>query len=82
MRDEFNLLDTKSEVYIYYVDMPYSVASNSVQNPDGSYTVYINSRMTRERNIKGYMHELSHIVNNHLDNYCDVQIIENQVRGK
>lgn len=58
----------KYEVYIYYVDMPCSVASNLAQNPDGSYTLYLNSRLTCEKQLKGFLHELRHLENNDFDN--------------
>ena len=69
-----------ADVYIYYVDMPCSVASNIVENPDGSYTIYLNSRMTHERNIKGYLHEIRHLINNDLNECNNIQNIESKVR--
>ena len=38
------------DVHIYYVDMPYSIKSNIVENTDGSYTLYLNSRLSHEAN--------------------------------
>lgn len=72
---------TNYEIYIYYVDMPYSVTSNVVENEDGSYSIYINSRMSYEKQIEGYEHELKHIMNNDLE-YCgDVQYTEKMIRS-
>lgn len=69
-----------ADVFIYYVDMPCSVASNIVENPDGSYTIYLNSRMTHEQNIKGYLHEIKHLANNDLNECSNIQVIELNVR--
>lgn len=69
-----------ADVFIYYVDMPCSVASNIVENPDGSYTIYLNSRMTHERNIKGYLHEIKHLSSNDLNECSNVQEIELNAR--
>lgn len=68
------------DVHIYYLDMPCSVASNVVENPDGSFTLYLNSRMTHERNIKGYLHEVKHLKNDDLNNCCNVQKTESTIR--
>nr|DAT81722.1 MAG TPA: IrrE N-terminal-like domain [Caudoviricetes sp.] len=70
-----------NNIYIYHVDMPYSVTSSVVENEDGSYTIYINSRMSYEKQLEGYEHELRHIMNNDLE-YCnDVQKVEMNVRN-
>ncbi len=69
-------IDYDTEVYIYYVDMPCSVGSNVVENPDGSYTLYLNSRMTHEGNMRGYMHELAHLRNGDLNCCTNVQETE------
>lgn len=70
------------DIYIYCLDMPCSVASNVVENPDGSFTLYLNSRMTRERNIKGYLHEMNHLKNADLNNCYNIQEVELTARGR
>lgn len=52
------------EIFCYYVDMPYAVKGTSVINPDGSITIYINSKLNREQQLIAYKHELSHFKNN------------------
>ena len=64
------------DVYIYYVDMPYSISSNVVDNGDGSYTLYLNSRLSYEKNLEGYLHEMKHINNNDFNSFEDIQKIE------
>lgn len=72
-----NFIDyDNSNIYIYYIDMPYSVRSNIVENNDGTYTLYLNNRLSYEDNLEGYKHELDHI--NYDDFNCDddIQTIE------
>lgn len=69
-----------SEVYVYYLDMPCSIDSNIVENPDGSFTLYLNSRMTHERNIEGYLHELIHIRKGDLYSTSNIHDVENEAR--
>lgn len=69
-----------TEVYIYHVDMPHSVESNVVENPDGSYTLYLNSRFTYEKNIEGYLHEVDHIENEDFKDCNNIHDVEVRVR--
>lgn len=67
-----------ANIYIYYVDMPCSISSNVVDNGDGSYTLYLNSRLSYEKNIEGYLHELRHINNDDFNSFEDIQKIESR----
>lgn len=69
-----------SEVYVYYMDMPCSIDSSVVENPDGSFTIYLNSRMTYERNIEGCLHELKHLRKEDLAGTNNIHDIENEAR--
>lgn len=73
-------IDYTSEIYIYYVDMPYSMDSNLVENPDGSFTLYLNSRMTHEKNVEGYLHEVKHVNNDDFEGTSDIHDVENEAR--
>ena len=68
------------EVYVYYIDMPCSIDSNIVENPDGSFTLYLNSRMTHERNIEGYLHEMFHLQQGDLDGTSNIHDVEIEAR--
>ena len=70
------------EIYIYYIDMPHSVTSNIVENPDGSFTIYINSRLSYEMQLNGYLHELDHISRNDFDCHDDIHEIERRLRER
>lgn len=71
---------TNYGIYIYHVDMPYSVTSNVVENEDGTYTIYINSRLSYEKQREGYEHEIRHILRNDLEYVQDVQQVETDIR--
>lgn len=45
-----------------------------VENDDGSFTIFIDSSITKERQIKAYMHALKHIHNNDFEKYYAQQI--------
>jgi len=64
------------DTFCYYLDMPLSIRGVSVINPDGTITVYINSRLTYEQQRKAYQHEISHIDNDDFNNYDDINNIE------
>lgn len=49
------------EIFCYLVDMPSRIGATVVPNEDGTYTVYINSRLSAEKQRESYMHELIHI---------------------
>ena len=65
-----------SDINILYANMPPSIRSYVVSNSDMSYTIVLNSRLTREQNIISYQHELNHINNKDYDKKCDVDVIE------
>ena len=62
-------------VNVCLVDFPCSGEEMIVPNEDSSYTIIINSRLSRERQLAAYMHALKHIAGNDFEKY-DVQEIE------
>ena len=48
-------------INVQYLDMPCRIHGMIRENEDGSYTVILNSRDSRERNMKAYQHELKHL---------------------
>ena len=50
-----------------------------VENEDGNYTIFIDSSISKETQVKAYLHALRHIQNNDFEKY-DVQKIEHEVR--
>lgn len=61
-------------VYVYLVELPYGI--NEMVTPClHGYTIYINSRLDYEHQLKAYNHALYHIQNNDFEK-DDVQRIE------
>lgn len=63
-------------IFIYYIDLPYKIAGTVILNDDASYTIYINRRLSIERQYKALRHELRHITNNDLYSELSIREIE------
>ena len=59
-----------------YADMPVSIKSYVVSNSDFTYTIFLNSRHSREQNLISCEHEINHIINGDYEKKCSVDIIE------
>ena len=59
-----------------FADMPGTIPAYSISNPDMSYTIVINARLNRERQLKAYHHEMLHIENGDYDRKTKIDIIE------
>lgn len=51
-----------SDIFVHYIDFKNSIPAASTINDDGSYSIFLNSRLTREQQADGYIHELKHIL--------------------
>lgn len=58
------------------VNLPTTIAGYTVSNPDTTYTIILNSRLTFERRMQAYNHELHHISNGDYDRKIDADILE------
>ena len=58
------------------LNLPVTIAGYTVSNADNTYTVVLNSRLTFERRIQAYTHELQHILHGDYDRMVDVGILE------
>lgn len=68
------------DIYTYLIPLPDGI--NEVVLPClGGYTVYIDSRLTREKQVRSYYHALGHIVNQDFEK-TDVQEIERDAHGR
>ena len=63
-------------VYVNYYDLPAAVRSFVVANADQTYTIMLNSRLSREQNLISYQHELEHILHGDYDKRCSADLIE------
>ena len=50
------------DIFVYYIDFKNSVPATSTKNEDGSYSIFINARLSQEQQVNAYMHELQHIL--------------------
>ena len=59
----------------YLLDMDVMIPEHVVKNSDDSYSIFINARLSYERQIQAYRHALKHIYNGDYDK-SDVDKIE------
>jgi len=52
------------EIFIHLKDMPHGIWGHCNPNPDGSYTILINAKLSNDMQKQVYLHELYHINNN------------------
>ncbi len=62
-------------INVQYLDMPCRIHGMVRENGDDSYTIILNSRDTRERNLQTYIHELDHLLHGDLEK-ADAQAVE------
>lgn len=53
---------TTLDVNIVFKDFPNYGKKMVIPNEDGSYTIFINSRLNHEQQVKSYYHAMKHIV--------------------
>lgn len=46
---------------VFIIDLPTTIYSFVRQNPDGTYTIVLNARLSQEDRARHYEHELRHI---------------------
>ena len=68
------------DINVQFISMDVCISEQVVQNPDGSYTILLNSRLTRETLEKAYLHALEHIQNGDFEKE-DVDEIEWHAHG-
>lgn len=49
---------------VYFLDMDTAVEEEVHPNEDGSFTIFINARISRARQMLAYQHALEHIMRN------------------
>lgn len=68
------------EYKVRLVDLPPRVGGLVSMDEEGFYNVYINSRLTRERQREALRHELDHIAEDDLYNTRPIEAVENKRR--
>jgi len=64
------------DVNVVLLDLPGTIDGYTLANADTSYTIVINSRLNRERQLMAYQHEICHIQGGDYDKRCSVDLIE------
>lgn len=64
------------DFFIYYVPMHGAIGGFVTPNPDGTFSVYLNERLSRERNLETMEHEIGHIIRDDFYTGKDVAEIE------
>lgn len=58
---------TTLDVNIVFKDFPNYGKEMVIPNEDGSYTIFINSRLNHEQQVKSYYHAMKHIAGEDFD---------------
>lgn len=64
-----------NDVTTRIINLPTTIRAYTKQTADGSYTVFVNARLSRDMQIKAYRHEVEHISGQDFEKE-DVQEIE------
>lgn len=64
-------------------DLPSRIKAMSTANSDGTYTIFVNSRLNLEQQQEGYIHELLHILNRDYDKQSvnDIELNAHRIEG-
>ena len=68
------------DVNVALLNMPTTTAETVTENSDGSFTIFINSRLSYERQLKAYAHAIKHIESGDFEKHS-VQSIEYQTHN-
>lgn len=69
------------DYFVHPVEFPNGAAGGcAVSNGDGTFTVYINTRCSAERQAHTLRHELEHLTRNHFYREESVQVLEAEAR--
>lgn len=63
-------------IFVNYADLPCAIGAFVISNNDDTYTIILNSRLSREKNMESYAHELLHIKNGDYEKKCSIDLIE------
>lgn len=56
-------MKTTLDVNVREIDLPTTISAYVTSNPDATYTIFLNAKLTRERRMQAYLHEVEHIKN-------------------
>lgn len=70
-----------NDIFVQIISMDPLVKEQVVENPDGTFTIFINDYLSPERRLKAYNHAISHIKNGDFEKRTNVDIIEYEAHG-
>ena len=66
--------DEQNDMNVVYMELPAGVNETVTPNPDGTFTVFISTRISQMKRLQAYQHALWHI--QHDDFYRDASVQE------
>ena len=70
-----------NDIIVKLIDFPTSAKEAVTENEDGSYTIFINAKLTHEKQLEAYMHALAHIMGSDFEkeNADQVELMAHQL---
>lgn len=65
-----------NDIVTVLADLPTTVGGYTLRDHSGDYTIVLNARMSRERQLEAYRHELGHIQGDDFSSSLSVDLIE------
>jgi len=69
-----------ADFFIRVVPLPYAIRAMTSPNPDGTFSVYLNSRNSYHQTLKAIDHEYKHMDKDDFYNGEPIESIENEVQ--
>jgi len=63
-------------IFLRYISLPPTIKGLTVQDEEGNYNIYVNTRLTYEANQQTLQHEIKHITNNDFNKLSHIGNIE------
>lgn len=71
------------DIFVYVIDLKSTKVSETVtRNEDGSYSIFLNARMSQEKQCDAYIHALGHILRMDFESESSVDVLENIAHRK
>ena len=68
------------DYFIRYMKLPPKVWAFIMPNDDGTFSIYLDPRRSREQQIEDYLHELKHILDDDFYNGLPIYICEDYLQ--
>lgn len=71
-----------NDVITVLANLPPTIGGYALRDLNGDYTIVLNARMSRERQLETYRHELKHILHDDFSNTRSADLIEIRAHQK